>query len=311
MAEISSFPNNQDEYYGAEDVMRWLHGRTKGVYAGANNAAVSAVQGAMAVSVSPGIGWMTDHNGDGICWWFKTALELSIEPSESSGVLNRIDRVVIEWQTGDYSHRPEVKVLTGTNSSSPTPPALTNNNVLRQISLAQIYIQAATIQITNGMITDERQDPTVCGLVTETVTADTSVIQAQFESLFAQITSQSDTVLSSIEEAYAALEVAIEHGQYTDVLELRKRQFSNTVVPTSAFVADTTYEDFGYRAAVALAGVLAIDIPEVMFGMAEAISGNFAPVAVSYDGGVYIYAADVPDAAITIPTIICWRGNAT
>ena len=45
MAEIKSFPNNQDEYSGAEDVMRWLHGRTSGVFSASGNAAVAAAGG--------------------------------------------------------------------------------------------------------------------------------------------------------------------------------------------------------------------------------------------------------------------------
>ena len=48
-------------------------------------------------------------------------------------------------------------------------------------------------------------------------------------------------------------------------------------------------------------------VPEVIFGPAEAASGNFCPVAVTYDGGVYIYAASVPEGDVTIPTILCWR----
>jgi hypothetical protein len=39
-------------------------------------------------------------------------------------------------------------------------------------------------------------------------------------------------------------------------------------------------------------------------------SGNFAPVAETYNGGVYLYASDVPEADVTVPVIICWKGNA-
>ena len=72
MAEIKSWPNNQDEYVGAEYVMRWLHGRTSGVFAAENNAAVTAVQSSMAVNVSDGIGWLTDADANGIVWWIGT-----------------------------------------------------------------------------------------------------------------------------------------------------------------------------------------------------------------------------------------------
>lgn len=86
-----------------------------------------------------------------------------------------------------------------------------------------------------------------------------------------------------------------------------KLTFSSTSVPAASFVSDSTYTDFPYRAAVALTGVTASMIPEVVFGVSDAMSGNFAPVAEAYDGGIYLYAAAVPDAAITIPTILAWR----
>ena len=181
MAEINSFPNNSDEYIGAEEVMRWLHGRTKGVYAGSGNAAVTAVDGSMQVSVAPGIGWITDANDNGVCWWFDTAITLTIDAAESSGTLNRIDRVIVEWQTTDYAALPEVKILKGTSQSSATPPALTNTGTVRQLSLARISIPAGTTQLTSLNIIDERMDSSVCGIVTETATADTSMIAAQYQ----------------------------------------------------------------------------------------------------------------------------------
>ena len=292
MAEISSFPNNSDIYQGAEEVMRWLHGRTKGVYAGIGNAAVSVVAGSMQVQVAPGIGWITDSDDNGVCWWFDSAITLDIDPAEATGTLNRIDRVIVEWKTTDYADLPEVKILTGTSASTAVAPALTNNSTVRQLSLARISIPAGTTELTSVLITDERLDPEVCGLVTESVAADTSVINSQFQALLASIQQE------------------LEDIQAGTAVELRKLQFNDTAVPTSAFVADTTYEDYPYRAAVALTNVIANMIPEVVFSLADATSGIFAPVAEAYNGGVYLYANDVPEAAITIPTIICWRANA-
>ena len=86
-----------------------------------------------------------------------------------------------------------------------------------------------------------------------------------------------------------------------------KLQFKNVSVYTSAFAANSTYEDYPYRAALMLEGVTASMIPEVIFGIADAASGNYAPGAESYAGGIYIYAAEVPESALTLPTILCWR----
>lgn len=86
-----------------------------------------------------------------------------------------------------------------------------------------------------------------------------------------------------------------------------KLTFSNTIIPAASFVSDSTYTDFPYRAAVTLAGVTAVMLPEIIFSAADAVGGNFAPVAESYLGGVYLYAAAVPEEAVTIPTIVMWR----
>lgn len=196
MASIKSFPNNQDVFIGAEDVMKWLHGRTSGVFATENNAAVTAVQGEMAVYLSDGLGWMANKGKDGVVWWIDheavngIKLKLSIDPADSA--LNRIDRIVVEWKTTNYVDLPEVKVLKGSIANNPTAPALTNNSTVRQISLAKINVAAGTTQITPDMITDERLDPSVCGLVTESINIDTTVMQNQFEALLSSITRQLD-----------------------------------------------------------------------------------------------------------------------
>lgn len=86
-----------------------------------------------------------------------------------------------------------------------------------------------------------------------------------------------------------------------------KLTFTNTVVEAASFAADETYGDFPYRAAVPFTGAAEAMTPEVVFGVTDAMSGTFAPVAESYAGGVYIYAAEIPSAAVTIPTILLWR----
>lgn len=294
MANIKSFPNNQDEYIGAEHVMKWLHGRTSGVFAADNNAAVTALPTpGMAVQVSDGTGWIANAGKDGVVWWIdseKTSgSKQQLTIAAADGALNRIDRVVVEWKTTTYADLPEVKVLTGSVASTPTAPALTNNSTTRQISLAKISVAAGTTAITASMITDERLDSTVCGLVTDGISIDTSTMNAQFEAL-----------LESIQNELADLEAG------TGV-EMAKLKFENTSVPTSSFATDTTYTDYPYRAAVALTGVTSTMTPEVVFPVSALAENDLAPVAECYNGGVYIYAADKPGAAITIPTIICWR----
>ena len=296
MASIKSFPNNQDEYIGAEYVMKWLHGRTSGVFGANGNAAVSALETpGMAVTVSDGVGWMSNVNGDGVVWWNDSEAvntsKLQLDIDAADGVLNRIDRIIVEWKTTNYVDLPEIKVLKGATSSKAKAPSLTNNSTVRQISLAKIAVNAGVTAITASMITDERLNTSVCGLVTDRVSIDTSMMHSQFDSL-----------LTAIQKELADLEAGT-------AVEMKKLQFSNVSVSKGAFVSNTTYQDFPYRASIALSGAIKSMIPEVVLSVDDALSGNYAPVAESYNGGVYLYAGSPPDADITIPTIIMWRGN--
>ena len=296
MAEIKSFPNNQDVYVGAEWVMKWLHGRTSGVFGAEKNLGTSIIPGTMSVEISDGVGWLSNENGDGVVFWNDNeqtnGRKLTLTHDVADGALNRIDRIVVTWETTNYVALPTISILKGAKSSNPVPPTLTNNNVQRQISLAKVYIPAGTVSLSASMVTDERLDPSVCGIVTETIKIDTTTMQSQFEALLRSIQNE----LQDLESGTG--------------VELKKLQFNSVSVAVSKFVSNTTYEDYPFRASVALEGVQSTMIPEVIFSMADAISGNFAPVAESYNGGVYLYAADKPEWNIVIPTIICWKGNA-
>lgn len=317
MANIKSFPNNQDVFIGAEDVMRWHHGRTSGVFAADGNAAVRALSTpGMAVEVTDGTGWMTNAGGNGVVWWIdsetKDGEKLKLIIDQADSVLNRIDRVIVEWKTTNYVDYPEVKILKGTPSSTAAAPALTNTSIVRQISLAQISVKAGTTAITASAITDERLDESVCGKVTESVSADTSVVEDQFRAMLGETQVQidnilgdtkknSDATLNGIADELAKLEAGT-------AVELKKLVFANTTVPVSAFVADSTYQDYPFRAAVALENVLSSMIPNVVYSVAALTDNNFAPVAECYNGGVYIYADSKPTNPVAIDTIICWKG---
>lgn len=292
MAEIKSFPNNQDVYVGAEWVMKWLHGRTSGVFGAKGNLATSIVPNSMSIEVSDGVGWLSNDKGDGIVFWNDSeqtsGSKLRLTHDVADSALERIDRIVVTWETTNYVALPTISILKGTPSVNPVPPALTNNNVQRQISLRQQKIPAGAISLSAAFGTDERLNPNVCGIVTETVNVDTQNMQEQFEAL-----------LSSIQRELSELEAG------TGV-ELKKLLFNNVEVDSNVFYKSNTYNDYPYRAEISLSGVMSGMIPDVIFSPDH--TELFAPVSSSYNGGIYIYASDIPESTITIPTIICWRG---
>lgn len=84
--------------------------------------------------------------------------------------------------------------------------------------------------------------------------------------------------------------------------------FENITLETTAFVEDTTYEAFGYKADISCTGVTAEFFSDVVFGVEEATSGNYAPISLSGTGIITIYAVYKPESTITIPSIICSKG---
>ncbi len=86
-----------------------------------------------------------------------------------------------------------------------------------------------------------------------------------------------------------------------------KLSFASVSVAGNNWAADTTYADYPYRAMVALTGVTADMTAEVVFALEEAMSGDYAPVNETCAGGLYLYAAKLPEADITVPRILVWR----
>lgn len=133
--------------------------------------------------------------------------------------------------------------------------------------------------------------------------------QGKAQDIFAYADSKADAKISKVSSPTAGnIPILTADGQIADS---GKNGYgnadiitaSNLSVPTSAWTSDTTYEEFSYRAAITIAGCTAAYKPDVTLSLADAMSGNFAPIAESYAGGVYIYAAAVPDTSMTIPNI--------
>ena len=75
----------------------------------------------------------------------------------------------------------------------------------------------------------------------------------------------------------------------------------------SAWASDSTYASSGYNfaATITVSGATSNHVPVVNFGMADAVSGNFAPMAVCVSNGVKIYAKVKPTANMTIGSVVC------
>ena len=115
------------------------------------------------------------------------------------------------------------------------------------------------------------------------------------------------SAINSTSTALAATASAVKSA-YDRATNAASKIFSNVSVATSAWTSDTTYTDYPYKATIACSGVTANHVPTVNFGLADATSGIFAPVALSAANAVTIYASENPASAITIPSIVCVKG---
>lgn len=81
----------------------------------------------------------------------------------------------------------------------------------------------------------------------------------------------------------------------------------NVVITADQWTADSEYDDFPFQCVLPVDGVTIKMTPEITFDVNEVVSGNFAPIADTVDGGVRVLAASRPEYTITIPTIIVWK----
>jgi hypothetical protein len=84
--------------------------------------------------------------------------------------------------------------------------------------------------------------------------------------------------------------------------------WQNMTVAASDWVASTEFADFPYEAKIALSDFVNFSsIPQVVFGLTEATSGNYAPICKAGDKGVYIYSK--VNTSITLPTVVTFAPN--
>ncbi|TQR27209.1 hypothetical protein C7Y47_23625 [Lysinibacillus sphaericus] len=101
----------------------------------------------------------------------------------ADGVLKRIDRVVMRLNY--LTRQIEIVLKKGSQASSPTAPAIQRDAEAYELVLADVLINAGTTQINQGLITDQRLNKSLCGIVHGIVDqVDTTTIFNQYQSWF-------------------------------------------------------------------------------------------------------------------------------
>ena len=161
---IITYPLN-GVVYSAEDVATYLCTRTSGVYSKETNFAVSTT-GTRQITVAPGLAWINydDFKGVSVCSREENVLTVP----EADNTLNRVDRVVLQFDTSE--NITEIKLKTGTPAVAAQPPDILQNHNQYELGLCTISVPAGSTAVTAADITDTRADEAICGVMRDGVT---------------------------------------------------------------------------------------------------------------------------------------------
>lgn len=112
----------------------------------------------MIPTVAAGRAWIKGHY-----YYNNSALSLSAVSAPSGGA--RWDRIVVRMDKNLSARHVSLEYKQGTASNDPEKPALTRNDTVYEICLADIYVTAGASTL---VVYDKRDDPDVCGWVYST-----------------------------------------------------------------------------------------------------------------------------------------------
>lgn len=172
--EKSSFFNsvNGDRKYQASDFAEFFNSLiTNGIFPNPSTNLQALSNSNMTVTVKAGKAWI-----NGYVYILDADMVLPIDVAD--GVLNRIDRIAIRFDTTGRAINAVVKK--GTFASSPVALALQRDADGYELGIADIYIAAGATSISQSNITDQRFNTNLCGIVSSLITADTTTLFNQF-----------------------------------------------------------------------------------------------------------------------------------
>lgn len=124
-------------------------------------------------------------------------LNLTVEASNAS--LNRIDRVVLQFNTSVSVRSVRALIRTGTAATNPVAPELRQESNLFEIALADIYVKKGATGIAQSAITDQRLNSALCGFVVAAIpsSVDTTGLFDQYQTA---LNEWLDTVAAALDD---------------------------------------------------------------------------------------------------------------
>ena len=180
------------------------------------------------------------------------------------------------------------------------------DSYVRKDEVKQAVIDGETLPISSGAVFTALQG----------ISVDVEAINVSYDNTTSGIIS--DNVQGAIDELKVAIDtpLSIEHDDtlnkninslFLHATQSQHDRWTNNYsykiedTSVSTWVASTKYANFAYKAQINIANLTEDDFVNVVFGVNEAVSGNYAAAIEQYAG--YILVFSKVNTAITIPTI--------
>lgn len=214
-----------DRVYNSEDVTSYLDKIVgNGVFANPSTNLQVRSNNTMNVIVGTGQGWIDGHK-------MINTSDLILPVEVSDVVLNRIDRVVfyVDYVARDMG----IEVKKGVTSASPVAPALQRDSSRYELGLATISVSKQVSTITSQMITDTRNDASVCGYVAGLIN------QIDASTLFDQWQDAFDTWFNEVKDDLVTATLIRKYEYNYETLSDNESTFNvKTFIPQYAFGLD-------------------------------------------------------------------------
>ena len=196
--ERSSFFNSiaNDREYQASDFAEFFNSLvTNGVFPSPTTNLQVLSNSNMTVTLKAGPAWIKGYH-------YTNDSDLILPITTADGVLNRIDRIVIKLDT--VARNITAVVKKGVFASSPVAPVLQRDADAYELGVADVYIGAGVVSITQAKITDQRLNTALCGWVNSLIQADTTAIFNQYQDWFTAQSGTYNTQMTASETTFEA-----------------------------------------------------------------------------------------------------------
>ena len=240
---------NGDRLYNADQMSRIFEGLiSDGVYESVGGKMAVQPNSGMTIQIATGRGWFGRH-------WVENDAELTLTVANSDVLLNRYAAVVIKVDDTD-SVRDVIPYLKYSQfATSPTKPAMTRTDTVKEYCLAYIYIKAGATAITASDIEDTRGNEAVCGWVTGLIeqlssatlfTQFTEIFNNWFNGLVGVINENTEAMLvnalpTSVKVSLTAAGWTASNGVYTQTAQVTNMSATKSVIVNPSADSVTAY----------------------------------------------------------------------